>query len=1351
MLTKIVFAIFLVFSSIGFSNTGSVVDLGPGELLPPDISELPGPNTGTGDLCPAYVNPNGGAFIGEAALTDRKIQCDVACESSHASGSTNPNPVALDHCYNKCKIGFCPPGGTDSTAYFDAQNDEQKAVRTALIASVNQAEGEIDDLVKDIAAKETEKEDLETEQSKVDSDRMAAQNELQQLETQVAEGKQTNITLDKIKSLRSRIETLNQKTVEIAAQKATVQNEISTLAGELQELETEKISKLNGLEIVNTKIQNIRIAKEALIERLIRDRDSGSSGGGGLLGDFSRGIEAIASGNVDLESAVPLEFPELSQDRQDLISRVLSNPASIGSTLPSVEEIGIGNPLERLAKGSSGLDIPTVDELGKKWGKEISDFWKDPSKTFGPIVGKDVSKAIGSVISAPSIAGTFEEISDTIDQIAGTGGDRCGIFAEGSRCGQYKGAQCSLEDNPIEYNQRLHRFSENSGDWYINWWDFGEHESYGNAIKACYELHFPILISNRHNAWSQFYNDDVDGFVKSFVALRNEVHELSRPLKNRFASDSQSLYLTSRADLSSTWYFTVCNDTSAEVFIGDLAVDVDSSFFNPVYTSDAWWQRGNNRFVDLVKADGSFVSGARSYLQKGDCIAYEGWKIDESVADYKVLVNPRNSINKVNGSPNWCAPDSFNVQFDSEVGFSSNGLQSNLCPDGASYYTAFQMNPVNHGYNERKIRKNKAFHITNNMFVDLKEPTPTIETTVKDDVPVDPVEITVSEGETWIESKERFTEKDRQCDVQVPIANCKEEIRNLLSKKNPLSWGSNDLFVLKKACAIDVSQEDKNDLAGCQIMITPHTAAQTEYLNTIESIKEFFELHKAWKIELEEKYLENYVDFVNKSDVEDRNRDIASNFYGYFRPIVEEKNENGVRVNSLTEIIARTRTVLDRNVVGHLGSGDFEAARYETGIWFQSIFQTLNRSFVEYYGSDKEDGFPIVNGQFFSATFPELRTISDSLGVLEGYFLKENLDPARFYASGWPKWIALDVIQKALANFGIIYGRSYKIKNAVELLLAEVIKNNNDLLNQEEKKRILAEGLRFFAEAFKGDVLRNYSDKQMEALEPELLILLEGLVSVASLKQELKCLPGAIALDVAGDLFEAIIGRSSCNPAKELTTFERGLATLSVFVPVVSGPMLRAALKASEAADPVVKALVDRSDEIAELINSYGFDSKELVAVLEDAFRRANPSCFSSNSSACSDVLDLFKGYTKDILEYAKSGEWSKIFDKIQPADFFSNSELMQKLRIDMKIPSTWDEKVTKDGKGLRFAKPGTSRADEIRIMPPNFDLPFDTAQVPNVRLKKDGKWRDKDGNIVELQSDESHIPLEDFSFPDWL
>jgi hypothetical protein len=44
----------------------------------------------------------------------------------------------------------------------------------------------------------------------------------------------------------------------------------------------------------------------------------------------------------------------------------------------------------------------------------------------------------------------------------------------------------------------------------------------------------------------------------------------------------------------------------------------------------------------------------------------------------------------------------------------------------------------------------------------------------------------------------------------------------------------------------------------------------------------------------------------------------------------------------------------------------------------------------------------------------------------------------------------------------------------------------------------------------------------------------------------------------------------------------------------------------------------------------------------------------------------------------------------------------------------------------------------------------FHNSREPNVRLKKDGAWRDIDGKEVPLKSEDAHIPLAGFKFPDW-
>lgn len=95
--------------------------------------------------------------------------------------------------------------------------------------------------------------------------------------------------------------------------------------------------------------------------------------------------------------------------------------------------------------------------------------------------------------------------------------------------------------------------------------------------------------------------------------------------------------------------------------------------------------------------------------------------------------------------------------------------------------------------------------------------------------------------------------------------------------------------------------------------------------------------------------------------------------------------------------------------------------------------------------------------------------------------------------------------------------------------------------------------------------------------------------------------------------------------------------------------------------------------------------------------------------------------------------------------------ERLSKFRKDTKIPFNWDVGPSKKGQGLSFSKSGTSKADEVRIKEPVQGNQYPNSRIPNVRLKKDGTWRDINGNVVTLESEAAHIPLEGFKFPHWM
>lgn len=113
----------------------------------------------------------------------------------------------------------------------------------------------------------------------------------------------------------------------------------------------------------------------------------------------------------------------------------------------------------------------------------------------------------------------------------------------------------------------------------------------------------------------------------------------------------------------------------------------------------------------------------------------------------------------------------------------------------------------------------------------------------------------------------------------------------------------------------------------------------------------------------------------------------------------------------------------------------------------------------------------------------------------------------------------------------------------------------------------------------------------------------------------------------------------------------------------------------------------------------------------------------------------------------ALSGKWANTFSEVNPADLMQgrvNKRLIDKLRSDKGIPTNWSLEKANDGKGIRFFRPNSNRADEIRIMPGNPQNPNPINQRPYVRIKKDGRYRDINGNVTD-NPDLSHIPVDDF------
>jgi hypothetical protein len=123
------------------------------------------------------------------------------------------------------------------------------------------------------------------------------------------------------------------------------------------------------------------------------------------------------------------------------------------------------------------------------------------------------------------------------------------------------------------------------------------------------------------------------------------------------------------------------------------------------------------------------------------------------------------------------------------------------------------------------------------------------------------------------------------------------------------------------------------------------------------------------------------------------------------------------------------------------------------------------------------------------------------------------------------------------------------------------------------------------------------------------------------------------------------------------------------------------------------------------------------------------------------------------IADSAKNGAWSKVVESgLKPGKLVEEgmSPLRTKLRQDKGIPDSWEFGPAKDADGISFHKPGTFKADEVRIMPGKPTNPYPNSQVPYVTWKRNGQWLDKDGGILpDNMRPEAHIPLDDFKYKD--
>ena len=85
-------------------------------------------------------------------------------------------------------------------------------------------------------------------------------------------------------------------------------------------------------------------------------------------------------------------------------------------------------------------------------------------------------------------------------------------------------------------------------------------------------------------------------------------------------------------------------------------------------------------------------------------------------------------------------------------------------------------------------------------------------------------------------------------------------------------------------------------------------------------------------------------------------------------------------------------------------------------------------------------------------------------------------------------------------------------------------------------------------------------------------------------------------------------------------------------------------------------------------------------------------------------------------------------------------------------VPKSWVASPSNNGGGMRWTKPGTAGGTWIRVMPAKPRSPWPEQRVPYVRMQRNGRALDANGNVLATKScPEAHIPRKGFKFnPDW-
>lgn len=80
-------------------------------------------------------------------------------------------------------------------------------------------------------------------------------------------------------------------------------------------------------------------------------------------------------------------------------------------------------------------------------------------------------------------------------------------------------------------------------------------------------------------------------------------------------------------------------------------------------------------------------------------------------------------------------------------------------------------------------------------------------------------------------------------------------------------------------------------------------------------------------------------------------------------------------------------------------------------------------------------------------------------------------------------------------------------------------------------------------------------------------------------------------------------------------------------------------------------------------------------------------------------------------------------------------------------MPSNFSVQFSEKGCGIIYFDPKNPNFHDLRVMPGSTISPNPYQQKPYVKYKKDGQYRDKNGNVVSGNSKEAHIPIEEFDF----